>query len=190
MSLASSGQNAGMLEIAEIAPKHESLGHQILPNAGELVSLASSGQNAGMLEIAKIAPKRGSLGLRVLPNAGEPVSLASSGQNAGMPGAPVGGVQASHYSVAPQAANKPATHRGKVAGSCGYATHMQAYTKHTLGCMLLGHRALANARALVSLASSGQNTGMPGVPLGEVCRHRTAVWLPKQPTNPPHIRAR
>ena len=53
MSPASSGQNAGMLEIAEIAPKRGSLGHRILPNAGELVSLASSGQNAGMPEVRR-----------------------------------------------------------------------------------------------------------------------------------------
>ena len=51
MPLVSSGQNNGMLKIAEIMPKRRSLGHRILPNAGELVSLASSSQNDGMLVV-------------------------------------------------------------------------------------------------------------------------------------------
>ena len=129
------------------------LGHQAL------VPLAGSGQNAGMLEIARTR-------MRITGSSNSPERGRTRVPSRQWPehwhaqGAPVGGVQASHCSVAPQAANKPATHWSKAAGYCGYATAQCEPNKACAGHMLLGHRALANVRALMSLASSGQNAGM------------------------------
>ena len=138
-----------------------SLGLQILLNAGELTSLVGSGQNTGMPENSRDCAET-----QINGSANSPERRRTHVPSKQWPecwhaqGAPVGGVQALHCSVAPQAANKPATHWGKAAGYCGYATAQCELNKACAGHMLLGHRALANMRALVSLASSSQNAGM------------------------------
>ena len=143
----------------EACAGHMLLGHRALANAQAPMSLASSGQSDGMLEIARA-------GTRITGSSNSPERGRTRVPSGQWPecwharGAPMGGVQASHCSVAPQAANKPATHWGKAAGCCGYATAQCELNEACAGHMLLGHRALANMRALVSLASSGQNAGM------------------------------